>query len=274
MTLIVSLRIPDGIVLAGDSLATLLMGQGQIDAALSVTCPECNHAHEIQQTLLIPGVPATTFSYTQKIFPFLDKFGVGTFGAGLLAEKSVYFAIRLFEERSQEKKSFTGVTEVAKEIGEEIHNLLTEQLKRENTSVEDFPANQIFLGFQVVGYDDTEPKTVEVLIGKEVRLQPLGNLGCTVSGSREIVQAIWDVYETDPGSQPPYPAFSLQDAIDYAEFLIRTTVAHQRFSQQIPNVGGDIDIALVTPFDGFRWIRQKPLGKILGGNRDDTDSDC
>ncbi len=274
MTLIVSLRIPDGIVLAGDSLSTL-MGQGQLDAALGVTCPQCNHEHEIQHVFPLPAVTATTLSYTQKIFPFCRKFGVGTFGASLITNKSVYFAMRLFEEQLQKnKKSFTGVTEVAKEIGEEIHNLLTEQLKRENTSVENFPEDQVFLGFQVVGYDDTEPKTIEVLIGKEVRLQALGNLGCTVSGSREIVQAIWGVYETDPGSQPPYPAFSLQDAIDYAEFLIRTTAAHQRFSQQIPNVGGDIDIALVTPFDGFRWIRQKPLGKILGGNKDETDSDC
>lgn len=265
MTLIVSLRIPDGIVLAGDSLSTL-MGQGQLEATIGVTCPECNHEHEIQESSSIFSVTGATFSYAQKVFPFYEKFGVGTFGAGLIANKSVYFAMRLFEERLQEdKKSFTGVTEVAREIGEEIHTLLIEQLNRENTSVDAFPENQIFLGFQVVGYDFAEPKTIEVLIGKEVRFQNLGKLGCTVSGSREIVNAIWGLYETDPYSQPPYPVLSLQDAIDYAEFLIRTTIAHQRFAQKPPTVGGDIDIALVTPFDGFRWICQKPLGKILGG---------
>ena len=81
-----------------------------------------------------------------------------------------------------------------------------------------------------------------------------------------MVQAVWGLHKTHPESQPPYHVFSLQDAIDYAEFLIRTTIAHQRFSQTIPNVGGDIDIALVTPFDGFQWIRQKPLGKLLEEN--------
>lgn len=270
MTLIVSLRIPDGIVLAGDSLSTL-MGQSRLDATIGVTCPQCNHEHEIQQSSSVFSVTGATFSYAQKVFPFCEKFGVGTFGAGLITNQSIYFAMRLFEERLQKnKKSFTGVTKVAQEIGEEIHNLLREQLKRENTSVDAFPEDQIFLGLQVVGYDVTiydvtEPKTIEVLVGKEVRYQDIENLGCTVSGSQEIVQAIWGLYETHPYSLPPYQVFSLQDAIDYAEFLIRTTIAHQRFAQIPPTVGGDIDIGLVTPFDGFRWIRQKPLGKILGG---------
>ena len=124
MTLIVSLRIPDGIVLAGDSLATL-MGQSRLEATIGVTCPQCNHEHDIQQIIPLPSVPATTFSYAQKVLPFCEKFGVGTFGRGLLAGKSIYFAMRLLEQRFKEdEKSFTGVTEVAKEIAYEIHNLL------------------------------------------------------------------------------------------------------------------------------------------------------
>lgn len=239
MTLIVSLRIPDGIVLAGDSLLSTL------------------------PTLAVP----TTLSYRQKIFPFCGKFGVGTFGADLLAETSVYFSLRLFEERLKRQPP-KGATEIARKVGTEFHNLLVEQLRREDVSVDALPAEQVFLGFQVVGYDESEPRTVEVLVGKEVQLHVLDKLGCTVSGNQEIVQAIWGL------SKSSSPVMSLQDAIDYAEFLIRTTIDHQRFSQQIPNVGGDIDIALVTPFDGFQWIRQKPLGKILGGNKDETDRDC
>ena len=29
----------------------------------------------------------------------------------------------------------------------------------------------------------------------------------------------------------------------------------------------DVDIGLVTPFDGFKWIKQKPLAKIIGGRQ-------
>ena len=265
MTLIVSLRIPDGIVIAGDSLSTVV-GQGQLEAKIDVTCPECNHKHGIQQRLPMPPVSATTFSYAQKVFSFCGKFGIGTFGTGLLADKSIYFAMRLIEQRLMGREPpLEGVTKVAKEIGDEVHDLLKEQLKRENISVDMLPKNQVVLGFQVVGYDDTIPRTVEVYVGSKVHCRTQKELGCTVSGSQDIVQAIWQLYKKHPESQPPYPVFSLQDAIDYAEFLIRTTIAHQRFSQTIPNVGGEIDIALVTPFDGFRWIRQKDLGKVLEG---------
>lgn len=236
MTLIVSLRIPDGIVLAGDSLSTLPT----------------------------PAVP-TTLSYRQKIFPFCEKFGVGTFGADLLADTSVYFSLRLFEERLKQQPP-KGATEIARKIGTEFHNLLVEQLRREDVSVDALPAKQVFLGFQVVGYNESEPRTVEVLVGKEVRLHVLDKLGCTVSGNQEIVQAIWGLSESSSESSHSFPPVtSLQDAIDYAEFLIRTTIDYQRFSPNFPNVGGDIDIALVTPFDGFRWIRQNSLGGIRGG---------
>ena len=262
MTLIVSLRIPDGIVIAGDSLATVV-GQGQLEATIGVTCPECNHEHEIESKFPMPPISATTFSYAQKVFPFAKRFGVGTFGAGLLAGKSIYFAMRLFEQKLLGEGPPSRVTDVAQKIGSEIHNLLDAQLKLENSSVNALPPNQIPLGFHVVGYDNTEPKTVEVFVGKEVIYRTQDQLGCTYSGNGETVQAIWGLYEEHPESQPPYPVFSLQDAIDYAEFLILTTTAHQRFSQTIPSVGGDIDVALVTPFDGFQWIRQKRLGKIL-----------
>ena len=102
MTLIVSLRIPDGIVIAGDSLSTL-MGQGQFETTIGVICPECNHQHEIQPKSPIFPVPGTTFSYAQKVFPFCGKFGVGTFGSGLLANKSIYFIMRLFQGKLEIK---------------------------------------------------------------------------------------------------------------------------------------------------------------------------
>ncbi len=263
MTLIVSLRIPDGIVIAADSLSTLMAG-GQFETTFDVTCPSCNHQHEIQSKSPIFPLPGATFSYAQKVFPFLGKFGIGIFGAGLIANKSVYFIMRLLQQKL-ESISSEGVTAIAQNIGDKIQNLCEQQLKRENIDIDVLPDNQAVLGFQIVGYDDIEPKTVEILVGKNMKYQVMDQLGCTVSGSREVVQAIWELYERNPESQPPYPVFSLQDAIDYAEFLIRTTIAHQRFAQTIPNVGGDIDIALVTPFDGFQWIRQKSLGKILEG---------
>ena len=56
---------------------------------------------------------------------------------------------------------------------------------------------------------------------------------------------------------------TVQDAIDYAEFAINSTAAYQRFSMMIPTVGGDVDVALVTAYTGFKWIKYKELTKIL-----------
>ncbi len=59
---------------------------------------------------------------------------------------------------------------------------------------------------------------------------------------------------------------TLQDAIDFCVLMTRTTESIQRFSDGtlltpggIPGVGGDIDVAVITPKEGFRWLKQKTL---------------
>ena len=265
MTLIVSLRIPDGIVIAGDSLSTVV-GQGQLEATIDVNCPSCGHNHEIQSQFPVPQLPSTTFSYAQKVFPFCNNFGIGIFGSGLVGDQSVYFAIRLIEKNIKDLTT-KGVTEIANDIGNEIHDILAQQMEANNININDLPDGEMILGFHMVGYDNTHPKTVEAFIGKSLTIKVHEGLGCTYSGSGDMVQAIWQLYRNNPGSQAAYPVFSLQE-INYAEFLIGATIAHQQFSATMPNVGGHIDVALVTPFDGFEWIRQKSFGglsEIFGG---------
>lgn len=59
------------------------------------------------------------------------------------------------------------------------------------------------------------------------------------------------------------PSMPVQDAIDLARFLAETTVSFVRFLPGANTVGGDLDIATVTKFEGFRWISRKhyyPMG--------------
>lgn len=233
MTLIVSVRCPDGIIIAGDSLSTA-RGQDQTPMVISL--------------------------HTQKIFQFYEEFGIGAFGGGpLLANKSIYSSIRLIEQKlKEEKTNFKEVAEVGEKIGKEFHKLLQEHLELAKESLDDLPPNQYALGFQVNGYDGTNPKTVEVSIGRKVKTEKLEGLGCHISGDSDgakIVGAFGELYK-DEFQKPNFHLFSLQDAINYAEFLIHTTIKHQQFSQISPTVGGEIDIALVTSFDGFQWVRQ------------------
>jgi 20S proteasome alpha/beta subunit len=57
---------------------------------------------------------------------------------------------------------------------------------------------------------------------------------------------------------------TLQDAIDFCKLAIETTSAIQRFSDGVvndpgdmPGVGGPIDVAVITPHNGFVWVHKK-----------------
>lgn len=259
MTLIVSLRIPDGIIIAGDSFATM-MGNLQPRANFGVVCPNCGHSHEVDIAMDPISMPSTTFPYAQKVFPFLGQYGIGTFGIGQLVGKTIFFALREFEiQLLQNEEAPTGVTEVGKSIGEYLHELLRKQLEIESKKFDDMDDNWRPLGFQIVGYDDEVAKTIEVHIGNEITFNEFLGSGSTVSGSTAMVQLLFNLYETNPQEKPAFNIFSLQDAIQYAEFLISTTSSQQQFSKTIPMVGGEIDIGLVTPFDDFQWIKRKEL---------------
>ncbi|TSA28787.1 hypothetical protein D4R71_00040 [bacterium] len=57
---------------------------------------------------------------------------------------------------------------------------------------------------------------------------------------------------------------TLQDGVDFSDLMIKTTSALQRFSDGIlaepgdmPGVGGEVDIAVITKKFGFKWINKK-----------------
>ena len=52
-------------------------------------------------------------------------------------------------------------------------------------------------------------------------------------------------------------AMPIQDAIDLAEFLVKTTIQFIRFTPGAPTVGGPVEIAAITKHEGFKWIHRK-----------------
>lgn len=256
MTLIVSLRTVDGIVLAGDSLATY-MTSPQVKGDIDVTCPSCGHQHTTEASLWGNALPARTLSYAQKVFPFFGSYGVGTYGAGQLNRKTIYFALRELERNAGAFPN--NLLEAAQAVGDEMLRLLSDELTGKGFKLEDFADSWQYVGAQVVGYENSEPVTYEVGVGKAVDIVRYDGLDVTPSGVDEVFGALYEIYKANTDSIPLIDKFALQDAIEYAEFLIKTTSLHQQFSRKIPSVGGDIDIAVITPFDQFRWVKQKPL---------------
>ena len=53
------------------------------------------------------------------------------------------------------------------------------------------------------------------------------------------------------------PLMPIQDAIDLAIFLGQTAAQYTRFCQGLDMVGGPIEVASLTKYEGFKWIQRK-----------------
>lgn len=260
MTLVVSLRVPDGVVLAADSLQTT---QGTIVPGIkdfAVKHPSTQEEIKLGDLNLPPiTIPTSTSSYAQKLFPFKNKFGVASFGSAIINNRTIYNHIKNLESSSPDIDSVSKAAELIKDY-------FDKQLKEEvaNNS-ESIPEDAFVVGFQLVGYeskDDISGRTIEVTIGGKSNTKNIDGIGCTVSGDTLVVRKMWELGQHE-GTQTNYGAFSLKDAVDYCEFLINTTSTYQRFANMIPTVGGEVDIALITNYSNFTWIKYKELTKIL-----------
>ncbi len=54
-----------------------------------------------------------------------------------------------------------------------------------------------------------------------------------------------------------WPTMPVQDAIDLASFLVDLTTKYFRFLPGADIVGGHTDLAVVTKYEGFKWIKRK-----------------
>jgi hypothetical protein len=265
VTLNVSLRVPDGIVIASDSLSTLTQAVKQ---KLNVvgTCQKCGEQVEIKDVQTPPiAIPTSTWPYAQKLFPIQKRFGLAIFGNAFVNARSMYnHIIELtpqFPKIGEGEDAFQKLLEFIRDY---FHGQLLEDWKKANVPVDLQPETFWPFGFHFVGYsrnanNEPAPKTALISIGRKPQVQVYESIGCTWSGDGSVVSLLWG--QNARGAN--YSVFSLQDAIDYAKFLIRTTADYQRFSGSLPTVGGDVDIALVTNHRGFQWIAQKELYRIL-----------
>lgn len=272
MTLVVSVRVPDGIVIAADSLATL-QAQGQTSASIEISCPNCQHKHTVDVDVPIPTEFGTvsTMPFAQKVIPLFGRFGIGAFGSSLIGEVSVFSLIRAFERENNSDADKLEPIATAENLATYLQDKLRGIVDLDKT-----PDNSYALGFQLIGYDSSGVQhTVAMQIGKDIKLEDFSAHGTSVNGDIVIVQQLWDLSKDDPRFGSLYTAWSVQHAADYARFLISTTADLQRFTATIPKVGGDIDVGLVTPEGRYSWVDRKPLTDLLmaGPDRKEISSD-
>ncbi len=257
MTLTISVRVPDGIVLATDSLVSILATIIPVED-LGAKCPKCEEDIKISELKLpLIRMPAGSSPFGRKLFNIEKRnIGVAVYGAPALNGRTVESHIREFE-----KLKIVGEEKV-KEVAHKLADYLHDNVKKEVKILSKIPEKHLVVGFQVAGYDKKDVKigkTFLVKIGRKITIEPkhTKGYGCTCGGEGRVAAKLWKKDPEIPIAKPNYALMTLQDAIDYAVFLIRTTKDYQRFATMVPNVGGDIDIAIITHHDGFKWIQQK-----------------
>jgi len=202
--------------------------------------------------------PVSTKSSAQKLIKFKENFAVAYFGSSFVNKKSILSQVKSLENNIRDEISSVDV------VADKVFYHFEKELKKDIQDLSKLPDHVVPFGFQVVGFDaNGVGKTWVIHMGKKPTKAAETELGVTYSGDIQLLQRLFGQDPSFPDPRPNLLSYSLQDAVDYAKFLIRFVADYQRFANMIPTVGGDIDVALVTNYSGLKWIERKPISKVL-----------
>ena len=266
MTVVVGVAAPDGMILAAESRSTYTNGAH----------------HRIAS------------DNAQKVFQVRDSIAVATYGQAGIGQRTIAGLMDEFVSQLHD--------EVPQEAGALAHALggFFDERYRAGTPREEVDtweaAEGSPLGFLVAGYDDDGIGRIrEVLIpGPVVQDEPGGVpintavMGVSWRGQTDVIRRLIYGFDGDmfgaaghvlpdelqePIGQLTYNLLfpvTMQDAVDFASFLIRTTIDMQRFSDgtqarpgDVPGCGGPLRILAVTR-EGLQWVVQPTLSEPSG----------
>jgi len=242
MSLAVAVYVPEGIVMASDSrLSLTIEGRKPTGEEFKV---ETVSSDEVNKTYLIKQ----------------PDIGISHFGQDYLADIPMSRHIRNFIEEEIISSDDVGT----------IPEKLVKYFKKS------FPDADV--GFHIAGYKKEGKTSIPHIyycqVGRAVvqrrNITPDGSLdyGATWSGEIDVITSIVNpVTMKDKNGKekivrPPvapilWDKMTVQDAIDFAIYAIRTTIDTMRFQARPKSVGGPIDVLLLTPDSEPRWIQQK-----------------
>jgi hypothetical protein len=257
MTVIVSVKINDGIVMASDSASTFANGQVYLNADKIV-----NLVKGLPIGAMVTGDGGIGNESISTIFKDLRARLDGTAGHPWAINRGAYtmqeIAARVQDILVNEKVAAWPQHNVQMRVRlcgysanrplPEIWQLTIDGQKPAvaalnrgendggpNWDGEYEPLNRLFLGLGLSFRDAAKKAGFDVDAKQESQI---------ISG---LVQPMWTT------------AMPIQDAIDLARFMVDTTASYVRFrlDQQPKTVGGPIEIATITKHEGFKWVQRK-----------------
>jgi len=219
-------------------------------------------ASDSRQTLTLKGKVETVNSdFTYKTFLLLEQeVGVSTFGQAAMGNVSVQSQVERFAEEVVEDKD--DVEAVARKLVKHLHG------KHPKADT----------GFYVAGYKRegkaSVPHVYHCHVSKnQVQRRNVSpqtgdvTYGATWAGQVDVITRLLKAKQVlgpegqlmeITGARINWHLMNAQDAIDFAIYAVRTTIDTMRFEARPKNVGGPIDVLLLTP-QGSRWIQRKEL---------------
>lgn len=235
MSLIVSVFVNEGIIMASDSKTT--------------------YVREVDNKVMV-GVHSN--NTTRKTFLCPNQVGLSTCGEGSVLGAPIAGYIENFI-REKIKKD----TRIDDMPGMIIRHF--KELVRGKSPVPN--ANFMLGGYQTEGNTKVQ-KIYKVFLENDI-IESIDTRNQGAAWDGEVVvlaKLINQMHAKRPdGSMMPMPHgeilwnfFSLQDAIDFAQFAIKTTIDTMHFQNVIETVGEPIDVLLLKP-DSAQWIARQEL---------------
>ena len=262
MSLGIAILTEEGVIMATESLGTLLTTKHQ---EVEYKCSECGtegipNMICIECSKTIGPVPrfshqspvSHTF-FCQKLFKINSHVGVITIGNIKISKIKVQHILYQFTLWLKQNNKYDDWCKNTVENWQKYcddKNLLKEHSGR---------TELIFAGIGTKG--TIVPYAINIIHENgEIKLESPIETGITVAGAHDIIDKM---FGEDSIKQYPVKEFPLQDAVEFAKFLIQTQIGVDKYICRIPRVGGDIDIAVIHPTYGFKWVQQKKLQNIL-----------
>lgn len=230
MSLIVSLRVQEGIVMAADSRVSMQIRKND----------------ELQG---LTGIRHYSDNFT-KLFLALNGVGISFCGEMAMEEGNLDVLLERFL-----KKNVTEQTAV-----KDVAPMLLEYMR----SLPKVPATI----FHVCGYED-EKACVWRVFSRRNAVEKAEDKPLIWDGEGDVLARLLSpvnmrVPQGVGPALPDFPValnlFSLQDAVDFADYAIHTTMDAMRFQLRPKTVGGPVDLLVIKAEEAL-WLRKKTLGE-------------